>query len=80
MLTKTIICSLSSFRTRKTLYATVAVTFNIFFFAYVHLRCITNNLKKISKMSTLPPPLKKFLRTPMVAVFQNVFVVGKVKP
>jgi len=30
----------------------------------VHLRRIVNNLKMISKMSTLPP-LEKFLRTPM---------------
>jgi len=45
------------------MYATVAVTLDIFF-AYVHLHCIAKSLKKI-KMSTLPP-LKKFLRTPMI--------------
>jgi len=28
------------------------------FFVYVHLRCIANKLKKISKMSTLPSPGK----------------------
>jgi len=32
---------------------------------YVHLRCVVNNLKRIREMSTLPPPLEKFLRTPM---------------
>jgi len=35
---------------------------------YVHLRCIANKLKRISKMSTLPPPLEKFLRTPMTLI------------
>jgi len=60
MLTKTNICSLQRFLTRKTLYATVAVTLDIFFFVYVHLRCIANNLRKISKMSTLPPPGRIF--------------------
>jgi len=59
MLTKTNICSLQSFRTMKTLHATVAVTLNIFFFVYVHLRCIANNLKKIRKMSTLPSGVRK---------------------
>jgi len=39
MLTETNIFSLQTFLTRKTLYATVAVTLDIFFFAYVHLRC-----------------------------------------
>jgi len=43
------------FSYKETLHATVAVTLNIFFFVYVHLCCIANNLKKISKMSTLPP-------------------------
>ena len=38
-----------------------------FFFVYVHLRCIANNLKKISKMSTL----EKFLRTPVNVVTPN---------
>jgi len=52
MLTKTNICSVQSFLTRKTLYATVAVTLDIFFFVYVNLRCIANNQKKMSKMST----------------------------
>jgi len=67
MLTKRKICSVQSFLTRKTLYATVAVTLAVFFFVYVNLRCIAKNQKKISKMSTLPPPLKKILRTPMLA-------------
>ena len=62
MLTKTNICSV--FLTRKTLHATVAVTLNIFFFVYAHLHCITNNLKKISEMSTLPPPWKNFYGRP----------------
>jgi len=56
MFTMTNNCSLQSFLTKKTLYATVAVTLNIFFFVYVHMRCIANNLKKINKMSTFPPP------------------------
>jgi len=43
---------------REALYATVAVTLDIFFFVYVNLRCIVNYQKKISKMSTLPPPGK----------------------
>jgi len=42
----------------KTLHATVAVTLDIFFFVYVDLRCIANKQKKISKMSTFPPPGK----------------------
>jgi len=58
MLTKKNTCSQQSFLTRKTLYATVTVTLNILFFVYVHLHCIVNNLKKISKMSPLPPPGK----------------------
>ena len=44
----------------KTLHATVAVTLDIFFFVYVDLRCIANKQKKISKMSTFPPPGKIF--------------------
>ena len=88
MLTKTNICSLKSFLTRKSLYANVTVTLNIFFFVYVHLRCIANNLKKISKMSSFPP-LEKFLRTTMVVIpsklifflrlFQPVLVVSYLK-
>jgi len=58
MLTKRKICSVQSFLTRKTLYATVAVTLDIFFLVYVNLRCIAKKQKKISKMSTLPPPEK----------------------
>ena len=42
----------------KTLYVTVAVTLDILLYVYVHSRCIANKLKKISKMSTLPPPGK----------------------
>jgi len=42
--------SVQSFLAGKTLCATVGI-----FFVYVHLRCIPNNLKKINKMSTLPP-------------------------
>jgi len=34
-------------------------------FVNVHLHCIVSNLKSISKFSTLPPSLEKFLRTPM---------------
>jgi len=34
-------------------------------FVKVHLHCIVSNLKIISKMLTLPPPLEKFLLTPM---------------
>jgi len=34
------------------------------------LRCIVNNLKRVSKRSTLPP-LEKFLRAPMIAVFSS---------
>ena len=59
MLTKRKICSVQSFLTRKTLYETVAVTLAVFFFVYVNLRCIAKNQKKISKMSTLPPPPEK---------------------
>ena len=33
-------------------------------FVNVHLHCNVSNLKMISKMSMLPPPLEKFLRTP----------------
>jgi len=33
----------------------------------VHLHCIVRNLKRISKISTLPP-LQKFHRTPMDAL------------
>jgi len=33
-------------------------------FVNVHLHCIVSNLKRISKISALPP-LEKFLRTPM---------------
>ena len=64
MLTKTF-AQCVKFSYRKTLYATVAVTLDIFFFVYVHLRCIPNSLKKISKMATLPS-LEKFLGTPMM--------------
>jgi len=64
MLTKTNICLVLSFLTRKALYATVAVTLDIFFFVYVNLRCIVNNQKKISKMSTLPPLLEIFCGRP----------------
>ena len=55
----------------KTLYASVAVTLNIFFFVYVHLRCIANNLKKISKISTLPP-WKNFCGRPCAAVLTDL--------
>jgi len=58
MLNETNNCSLQSFLTRKTMYVTVAVTLNIFFFVYVHWRCIANNLKKTNKISTLFPPGK----------------------
>jgi len=40
-------------------------------FVYVRLRCIVRNLKRISKMSTLPP-LEKFLRTPMTVGVTNI--------
>jgi len=33
-------------------------------FVNVHSHCNVSNLKKISNMSTLPPPMEKFLRTP----------------
>jgi len=36
-------------------------------FVNVNLQCNVSNLKKISKMSTLPP-LKKFLRTSMATL------------
>jgi len=36
---------------------------------YVHLRCIVNSLKRVSERSTLTPPLGKFLRAPVIAVF-----------
>ena len=49
---------MQSFLIGKTLYVTVAVTLDILLFVYVHSRCIANKLKKISKMSTLPPPGK----------------------
>jgi len=35
-------------------------------FVNVHLHCIVSNLKRISKISTLPSPFEKFLRTPMI--------------
>jgi len=34
-------------------------------FVNVHLQCNVSNLKNISNMMTLPPPLEKFLLTPM---------------
>jgi len=37
-------------------------------FVNVHLHYNIRNLKNISNMMTLPPPLEKFLRTPM-AIF-----------
>ena len=38
----------------------------------VHLHCILRNLKTISKILTFPPPLEKFLRTPMHAHTQRL--------
>jgi len=37
-------------------------------FMNVHLHCIVTNLKRISKTSTLPTTLEKFLRTNMDAL------------
>jgi len=37
---------------------------DIFFFVHVNLRCIVNNLRKISKMSALPPSWKNFCWRP----------------
>jgi len=37
-------------------------------FVNVHLHCNVSNLRIISKMSTLPSPPKKFLRTPMATL------------
>jgi len=37
-------------------------------FVNVHLHCNVSNLKNISNMMMLPPPLEKFMRTPM-AIF-----------
>jgi len=34
-------------------------------FVNIHLHCNVSNPKNISNMMTLPPPLEKFLRTPM---------------
>jgi len=50
----------------ETLYATVAVTLDIFFFVYVNLRCIANNQKKNVDFPLLP--LKKFLPTPVETI------------
>jgi len=60
----------AKFSDKKTLYETVAVTLNIFVFVYVHLFRIANNLKKISKMSTLPL-LDKYLRTRLFSNIQS---------
>jgi len=38
-------------------------------FMNVRLRCFASNQKNISKMSTLPLHLEKFLRTPMVGQY-----------
>jgi len=50
---------------RNIIFVTVAVTLGIFYsvkrvkhFVNVHLHCIVSNLKRLSKMSTLPPPGK----------------------
>ena len=40
-------------------------------FVNVYLHCIVSNLKRISKISTLPP-LEKFMRTPMVATNEQM--------
>jgi len=40
-------------------------------FVNVHLHCIVSSLKKISKLSMLPPPLEKFLRTSMAVNHKN---------
>jgi len=40
------------------MYVTAAVTLDIF--VYVRLRCVANKLKRISKISTSPPPWKNF--------------------
>jgi len=64
MLTKTNICSLQSFLARKTLNAIVDVTMGIFFFVYVHLRCIANNLKKDKQNVDFAPPWKNFCGRP----------------
>jgi len=37
-------------------------------FMNVHLHCIVSNLKRISKILTLPTPLEKFMRTPLDAL------------
>jgi len=42
----------------QTLYVNVAVTLDIF--VYIHLRCIANKLKKMSKILTLSPSGKMF--------------------
>ena len=39
-------------------------------FVNIRLHCNVSNLKKISKMSTLHPLLKKFIRTP-IATFTH---------
>ena len=43
-------------------------------FMTVHLHCLVNNLRRISKMSTLPP-LEKFLRTPMAWILRTSWCV-----
>jgi len=48
-------------------------------FVDVHLHCIVSNLKRISKISTLPP-LEKFLRTPMIATIDSkLLLFGNVR-
>ena len=41
-------------------------------FVNVHLHWIVSNLQRISKISTLPP-LEKFLRTPILQIFDRLF-------
>ena len=43
-------------------------------FVNVHLHCIISNLKRISKISTLPP-MEIFLRTPMVVLIL-IYLLG----
>jgi len=45
-------------------------------FVSVYLHSIVSNLKKISKISTLPP-MEKFLRTPMDALIWIYFLGNK---
>ena len=64
MLTTTNICSLYSVLTRNTLYATVAVTLDIFFFC-IRSFALQRKQPENDMQNVDLPPLEKFLQAPM---------------